>query len=235
MKDIITGGVYAVDLHGTESYEFKGVHPALVVRMLKEEKMYYIVPLTTYTKERWEKCKRKGFGTRIISTNSIARVDKMNIVSEKQVQGRYYNAGHLVIPTEEEIKAVLKRVEEYILLTDDKSNSEYSKFVIQRSKFEKDMDMIIDKNYEEFPYTITFESDMSIFYPCSELSFISNADIKDIIRIKFNTLAVVICKQGINMKISIKFEEENLLTFSESYDKFKLQKGSVIHETSCVL
>ena len=95
--------------------------------------------------------------------------------------------------------------------------------------------MIIDKNYEEFPYTITFESDMSIFYPCSELSFISNADIKDIIRIKFNTLAVVICKQGINMKISIKFEEENLLTFSESYDKFKLQKGSVIHETSCVL
>ncbi|MBQ3163196.1 MAG: type II toxin-antitoxin system PemK/MazF family toxin [Lachnospiraceae bacterium] len=235
MKDIITGGVYAVDLHGTESYEFKGVHPALVVRMLKEEKMYYIVPLTTYTKERWEKCKRKGFGTRIISTNSIARVDKMNIVSEKQVQGRYYNAGHLVIPTEEEIKAVLKRVEEYILLTDDKSNREYSKFVIQRSKFEKDMDMIIDKNYEEFPYTITFESDMSIFYPCSELSFISNADIKDIIRIKFNTLAVVICKQGINMKISIKFEEENLLTFSESYDKFKLQKGSVIHETSCVL
>ena len=235
MKDIITGGVYAVDLHGTESYEFKGVHPALVVRMLKEEKMYYIVPLTTYTKERWEKCKRKGFGTRIISTNSIARVDKMNIVSEKQVQGRYYNAGHLVIPTEEEIKAVLKRVEEYILLTDDKSNREYSKFVIQRSKFEKDMDMIIDKNYEEFPYTITFESDMSIFYPCSELSFISNADIKDIIRIKFNTLAVVICKQGINMKISIKFEEENLLTFSESYDKFKLQKGSVIHATSCVL
>lgn len=38
MKDIITGGVYAVDLHGTEAYEFKGVHPALIVRMLKEEK-----------------------------------------------------------------------------------------------------------------------------------------------------------------------------------------------------
>ena len=150
MKDIITGGVYAVDLHGTESYEFKGVHPALVVRMLKEEKMYYIVPLTTYTKERWEKCKRKGFGTRIISTNSIARVDKMNIVSEKQVQGRYYNAGHLVIPTEEEIKAVLKRVEEYILLTDDKSNREYSKFAIQRSKFEMDMDMIIEKIMKNF-------------------------------------------------------------------------------------
>ena len=39
MKDIITGGVYAVDLQGTEAYEFKGIHPALIVRMLKEEKM----------------------------------------------------------------------------------------------------------------------------------------------------------------------------------------------------
>ena len=155
MKDIITGGVYAVDLQGTESYEFKGVHPALIVRMLKEEKMYYVVPLTTYTKERWEKCKRKGFGTRIISTNSIARVDKMNIVSEKQVQGRYYNAGHLVIPTEDEIAAVLKRVEEYISLTDDKSNKEYGKFVTQRSKFENDIDMISKKNYSAFLYPIT--------------------------------------------------------------------------------
>ena len=78
MKDIITGGVYAVDLHGTESYEFKGVHPALIVRMLKEEEMYYVVPLTTYTKERWDKCKRKGFGTRIISTNSTITVFQHN-------------------------------------------------------------------------------------------------------------------------------------------------------------
>lgn len=226
MKDIITGGVYAVDLHGTESYEFKGVHPALIVRMLKEEKMYYVVPLTTYTKERWEKCKRKGFGTRIISTNSIARVDKMNIVSEKQVQGRYYNAGHLVIPTEDEVIAVLKRVEEYVLLTDDKSNKEYSKFITQRTKFEKDMDIICEKNYEGFKYPIAFGNDMSIFYPCSELSFISNVDIKDVISIKFGASSVAICKQGTDIKISIKLEEEKLLTFSESYDTFKSQKGS---------
>ena len=226
MKDIITGGVYAVDLQGTESYEFKGVHPALIVRMLKEEKMYYVVPLTTYTKVRWEKCKRKGFGTRIISTNSIARVDKMNIVSEKQVQGRYYNAGHLVIPTEDEIAAVLKRVEEYISLTDDKSNKEYGKFVTQRSKFENDIDMISKKNYSAFLYPITFGSDMSILYSCSELSFISNADIKDVISIKFGASSVVICKQGKDIKISIKLEEEKLLTFSESYDTFKSQKGS---------
>ncbi|WP_461884501.1 type II toxin-antitoxin system PemK/MazF family toxin [Fusicatenibacter sp.] len=226
MKDIITGGVYAVDLHGTEAYEFKGVHPALIVRMLKEEKMYYVVPLTTYTKERWNKCKRKGFGIRLTSTNSIARVDKMNIVSEKQVQGRYYNAGHLVIPTEEEIRAVLERVEEYISLTDDKSNKEYGKFTKQRSKFEKDMDTLSKRNYEEFSYPVTVEKDLSFFYPCTELSFISNVDIKDIISAKFNASPVEISKQGTDMKISIKIVKENLLTFSEAYDTFKAQKGS---------
>lgn len=204
MKDIITGGVYAVDLHGTESYEFKGVHPALIIRMLKEENMYYVVPLTTYTKERWEKCKRKGFGIRINSTNSIARIDKLNIVSEKQVQGRYYNAGHLVLPTECEVTAVLKRVEEYISLSNSKSNKEYNKFVMQRSKFENAMDIIIEKNYEKFPYPITLENDISIFYPSADLSFVSNTDIKDIISLKFDTSTVSISKQLNDIKISIK-------------------------------
>ena len=227
MKDIITGGVYAVDLHGTESYEFKGVHPALIVRMLKEEEMYYVVPLTTYTKERWDKCKRKGFGTRIISTNSIARVDKMNIVSKKQVQGRYYNAGHLVILTENEIESVLVRVEEYRSLTNDKSNKEYRKFVTQRANFEKSMDILMEKQFDEFLYPINIKSDMSFCYPCTELSYISNADIKDIISIKFNCSSVVICKQEKNMQISIKLDKENLLIFLQPYDIFKSQKGSV--------
>ncbi len=227
MKDIITGGVYAVDLHGTESYEFKGVHPALIVRMLKEEEMYYVVPLTTYTKERWDKCKRKGFGTRIISTNSIARVDKMNIVSKKQVQGRYYNAGHLVILTENEIESVLVRVEEYISLTNDKSNKEYRKFVTQCANFEKSMDILMEKQFDEFLYPINIKSDMSFCYPCTELSYISNADIKDIISIKFNCSSVVICKQEKNMQISIKLDKENLLIFLQPYDIFKSQKGSV--------
>lgn len=226
MKDIITGSVYAVDLHGTESYEFKGVHPALIVRMLKEEKMYYVVPLTTYTKERWDKCKRKGFGTRIISTNSIARIDKMNIVSEKQIQGRYYNSGHLVIPTKEEIEAVLARVEEYISLTNDKSNKEYRKFVIQRTNFEKTMDILTQKQFDEFLYPVTIGSDISFFYPCTELSYISNEDIKDIICKKFGSSSVVIYKQGKDMKISIILTKENLLTFLQSYDIFKKQKGS---------
>lgn len=182
MRDIITGGVYAVDLHGTESYEFKGTHPAIVVRMLKEEKMYYVVPLTTYTKERWDKCKVKGFGTRIISTNSIARVDKMNIVSEKQVQGRYFNNGNLVIPKEEEVVKVLLRVEEYIALSDLKANKEYGRFIMQRNDFSEEMEQLLKKlEFEKFKYKFRVDSNIYFEYPCSEFSFMNNSDIKDII------------------------------------------------------
>ena len=227
MQSIITGGVYAVDLHGTEIYEFKGVHPALIVRMLKEERMYYVVPLTTYTKERWDKCKRKGFGTRILSTNSIARVDKLNIVSEKQVQGRYYNGGHIVVPTEIEVETVLRRVEEYISLSDNKTEKEYKKFILQRADYDKDMDiLLIDKRFAEFPYPFTIINDISFKYPCSKLTHIENADIKDIITKKIDCSEVIILKQGSDMDITIKIESKNLLTYSEEYDKFKEQKGS---------
>ena len=151
----------------------------------------------------------------------------MNIVSKKQVQGRYYNAGHLVILTENEIESVLVRVEEYISLTNDKSNKEYRKFVTQRANFEKSMDILMEKQFDEFLYPINIKSDMSFCYPCTELSYISNADIKDIISIKFNCSSVVICKQEKNMQISIKLDKENLLIFLQPYDIFKSQKGSV--------
>lgn len=227
MKDIITGGVYAVNLHGTESYEFMGVHPALIVRMMKEDKMYYVVPLTTYTKERWEKCKRKGFGIRVLSSNSIARVDKLNIVTEKQVQGRYYSKGHVIIPTEKEVEDVLNRVEEYVLLSNGKTRKEYKKFISQRRDFEKDIDLLLtEKKFEEFMYPLMLDNDLSFEYPSNKLSYIGSADIKDIIEKKINCSAVRICRKDSNRKITIEIDNQNLLTFSRQYDKFKSQKGS---------
>ena len=174
-----------------------------------------------------DKCKRKGFGTRILSTNSIARVDKLNIVSEKQVQGRYYNGGHIVLPTEIEVETVLRRVEEYISLSDNKTQKEYKKFILQRADFDKDMDiLLIDKRFAEFPYPFTIINDISFKYPCAKLTHIENADIKDIITKKIDCSEVIILKQGSDMDITIKIESKNLLTYSEEYDKFKKQKGS---------
>lgn len=220
MNDIITGGIYAVDLNGTESYEFKGIHPALIVRMLKENDMYYVVPLTTYTKERWEKCKKKGFGTRLISTNSIARIDKLNIVSRKQIQSRYYNDGHLVIPSIEEIEKVLSRVEEYINLSNKKTKKEYIKTINQYNDFEIKINYLLNKEYNKFPYSLKFDEDITFDCPCEDLSFISLSDVKDIINKSFNNTKVLIRKQNAQVKISIKVNGEKLLTFSQAYDRF---------------
>ena len=122
--------------------------------------------------------------------------------------------------------AVLDRVEEYISLTDEKSNREYNKFFAQRSRFENVIEMICKNNYSAIVYPIVFENDITIFYPRSEASFISNADISDIINLKLRASSVVICRQKEDIKISITVEKEKLLTLSEAYDIFKSQKGS---------
>ena len=57
MKNIINGAIYDVNLKGVDASEFKGSHPAVIVRTLKEEKIFFVVPLTTYTKDRWDKAK----------------------------------------------------------------------------------------------------------------------------------------------------------------------------------
>lgn len=226
MIEVINGGVYAVDLGGAAAYEFKGVHPAVVVRTLKEEQMYYVVPLTTYTEERWEKCKRKGFGARILSTNSIARVDKINIVSKKSIQGRYYNAGNMVVPDVEEIDKVLKKVTEYIDLSNQKALKEYKKYTVQKEEFEKEVDFLRDINkMNDYPYQLSVDKALKITYPLSKLSFMSNTDIKAIICEKIVNMGVCITKSEAKVQIEINLKSDSLLTFKDEYDKFKAQKG----------
>lgn len=226
MIDKINGGVYAVDLGGTEAYEFKGVHPAMIVRTLKEPKMYVVVPLTTYTQERWEKCKRKGFGIRIKSTNSIARVDKLHIVSENQIRQRYYNADKILIPTEEEVVAVFKRVEEYILLSDKKALKEYKKYLSQKSDFENAMDELLSlKQLANYPYGVTVAESVEFKYPLEKMSCMNTKEIKEIICNRVQNLEILITKQAPELKVEIKLNPSVLLTFKEEYDRFNVQKG----------
>ena len=89
MKTIINGGVYRVDFIGSHPCEFTGPHPTLVIRTLRESDMYIAVPLTSYTPYRWERCRKKGFGTRILSSNSIARIDKFKIVHKNDINNRW--------------------------------------------------------------------------------------------------------------------------------------------------
>ncbi len=230
MKKVINGCIYAIDLGGTEEYEFKGVHPAMVVRMLKEEKMYYVVPLTTYTKERWEKCKRQGFGCRIVSTNSIARVDKINIVTEKQIHSRYYNSEKLVCAEPAEIEKVILRVEEYFKLSNQKGLNEYKKFYSEKKVFENKMYQFwIDNKFDDVYYNVKIEKgSIELELGKDEIRNLTFNDIIQVLSELLDASKLHFEKKG-NQSIIICFNVDHkiALTFQEKYDKFKSQKGSV--------
>lgn len=230
MKKVINGCIYAIDLGGTEEYEFKGVHPAMVVRMLKEEKMYYVVPLTTYTKERWEKCKRQGFGCRIVSTNSIARVDKINIVTEKQIHSRYYNSEKLVCAEPAEIEKVILRVEEYFKLSNQKGLNEYKKFYSEKKVFENKMYQFwIDNKFDDVYYNVKIEKgSIELELGKDEIRNLTFNDIVQVLSELLDASKIHFEKKG-NQSIIICFNVDHkiALTFQEKYDKFKSQKGSV--------
>ena len=230
MKKVINGCIYAIDLGGTEEYEFKGVHPAMVVRMLKEEKMYYVVPLTTYTKERWEKCKRQGFGCRIVSTNSIARVDKINIVTEKQIHSRYYNSEKLVCAEPAEIEKVILRVEEYFKLSNQKGLNEYKKFYSEKKVFENKMyHFWIDNKFDDVYYNVKIEKgSIELELGKDEIRNLTFNDIVQVLSELLDASKLHFEKKG-NQSIIICFNVDHkiALTFQEKYDKFKSQKGSV--------
>ena len=230
MKKVINGCIYAIDLGGTEEYEFKGVHPAMVVRMLKEEKMYYVVPLTTYTKERWEKCKRQGFGCRIVSTNSIARGDKINIVTEKQIHSRYYNSEKLVCAEPAEIEKVILRVEEYFKLSNQKGLNEYKKFYSDKKVFENKMYQFwIDNKFDDVYYNVKIEKgSIELELGKDEIRNLTFNDIVQVLSELLDASKLHFEKKG-NQSIIICFNVDHkiALTFQEKYDKFKSQKGSV--------
>ena len=230
MKKVINGCIYAIDLGGTEEYEFKGVHPAMVVRMLKEEKMYYVVPLTTYTKERWEKCKRQGFGCRVVSTNSIARIDKINIVTEKQIHSRYYNSEKLVCAEPAEIEKVILRVEEYFKLSNQKGLNEYKKFYSEKKVFENKMYQFwIDNKFDDVYYNVKIEKgSIELELGKDEIRNLTFNDIVQVLSELLDASKLHFEKKG-NQSIIICFNVDHkiALTFQEKYDKFKSQKGSV--------
>lgn len=131
MKNIINGAIYDVNLKGVDASEFKGSHPAVIVRTLKEEKIFFVVPLTTYTKDRWDKAKKVGFGKRILSTNSIARIDKMKIIHSRDIGGRWVDkqTNSFIHMTVDELLTLSKKVDEYLALSEKKALNEYQKYI----------------------------------------------------------------------------------------------------------
>ncbi len=124
---MINGGIYAYNFTGSTSAEFQKTHPAIVIQNNKEPEQYYVIPTTSYTKERWRKYKQRC-ACRLLSINSIALVHKMQIVHYNNIGKRYYKNNEPIIITDEEFDKVCEKLLALInksILFAKKNSSQY--------------------------------------------------------------------------------------------------------------
>lgn len=179
LQDIINGGIYKVFFQGKHKSEFIGDHPALLIRTLKEDEIYIVVPLTTYTKEKMEKARSKGYGLHIISTNSIARIDKLQIIHRTNIKERWIHNNLHLRTTPDELQKVNDKATEYIRLSASKANKEYSKYYPQYQKALNDFNALM--NNKKAADNI-FEIDkMIIKCKKTNIQHLSKTDISEIV------------------------------------------------------
>ena len=229
MRKIVNGGIYQVEFDGSHDSEFNAKHPALILQNLKEEEIFYIIPLTTYTKEKWNKL-RKYYCSRIISTNSIARIDKIQVRHISSIPNRWFSSYRVLYPSPEELENVYKKMSEYISLSILKGKEEYEKYYKNHIEFKTNCDKFF-KDYEFDDYlmfNLSFTSN-ALIITCDlnmakELTF---EDIRDIFREYFNSdnLIVRFKKDIKKIIITVKLIDEKALTLKEKHDNIMVSKG----------
>lgn len=131
MANILNGGVYSVLFTGRSSAEFNGNHPAVVFQTMKEPDMFVAIPLTSYTQERWSNVRTKGFAIRLQTTNSIARVDKMQILHKRDIRNRWKEFGNFSKITPDELSNLKTKLSTYIKISTDLTEKDYHKYYKQ--------------------------------------------------------------------------------------------------------
>lgn len=226
MKYIINSGIYSVDFKGTNNAEFDGNHPALILKSVKNTEMYYVIPLTTYTKERWKKY-RKLLCCRIVSIGSIARIDKMLIMHKSKIPKRWVKNDNLLIPTPNEIATVYNRVFEYLSLSINTSLEGYKKFYKNYETLYHDFIELFntpsDETLKKFTINIS-DKDLFIIYPLNDVANLSFEDVKRIIwSIIGKTDTKVTFDRDKNILIvKVKKNANSVLTFIKWYDNIEL-------------
>ncbi len=226
MKYIINSGVYSVDFKGMNNAEFNGNHPALILKSVKNTEMYYVIPLTTYTKERWKKY-RKLLCCRITSIESIARIDKMLVMHKSKIPKRWLEDDGLLVPTPNEIVTVYNRVVEYLSLSINTSLETYKKFYKNYETLYHDFTELLTTPSNEilnkFTINIT-NNDLFIMYSLNNVTNLSFEDVKRI-------LWAIIGKDNINVTfdkgkniliVKSKKNIKNVLTLVKWFDSIEL-------------
>lgn len=226
MKYTINSGIYAVDLQGTNNAEFIGIHPSLILKSIKNEEMYYVIPLTSYTKEKWNKY-RKLLCCRIVSINSIARIDKMQIIHKNKMPRRWFEGETLLVPTPNEILTVYNRAMEYLELSVKKSLEEYNKFYKNYENVYNDYAELFIRPSKEILEKFTIrvkENDLYVEYSLENVSHLSFEDVKRILWsiLEKNNLEVTYDKTKNILITKINKTEKGILTLIDWYDSIEL-------------
>ena len=199
MKEYLNCGVYEVDLQGTTDASFQGAHPSIIIQKLTEPTFYFIIPFTTYTKEKWDNLRKYGC-CKISSANSIARIDKMQIREKVDIPKRYVKKGKYIVPTYDEILKIIEKAKEYFILSADKASRYYQKYYLQYELLEKDWNTYISfKSVENTNFAIETTDPLVLIYP---LRLIKNLTSDDIINVLKN--------DTFHFRISYNYSEKNL-------------------------
>ena len=222
MKSIINSGIYAVDLKGTNDAEFKGIHPSLIMQSIKNKEMYYVIPLTTYSKDKWKKL-RKFLCCRIVSINSIARIDKVQIIHKDRIPKRWMEGETLLVPTPNEILTVYNRLLEYTKLSTKKSIEEYNKLYKNYNTIYNSFTTLLSNPSTDLlkMYTIEIKgNDMYITFPLKYIEHISFEDVKRILWaiIGKDQMNVTFDKNMNILLVKVHKNKKSILTLKKWYD-----------------
>lgn len=224
MKKIINSGIYDIDFQGDNDAEFIGNHPTLILKSIKNKEMFYVFPLTTYTEERWTQYK-KNYCCRIVTTNSIVRIDKVKVLHRLEIRNRWIKNDLFIIPKPEEITTVYKKYLEYMEFSTNASIKDYQKYYKCYNAFLTSLYDLIENHIFSNDFIIDFMAS-SITFNSNLVYHISFDDVKHIIYsvIGKDNVSISCDKEKNTITIYIK-KDEIMLTMKNEYDKVILTKG----------
>lgn len=226
MFKYVNAALYNVDLEGEDTSEFDGEHPTLVIRTKMEKEMYIAIPFTTYKKEKWQKLKQY-MCCRSISTNSIARIDKMEIISSSKIKNRWRENGKLLIPEPEDLQNVINNAMAYFKSSFSLGENEYKKVQKNTEQLAGEFEKIFDLNSNEQSFiSVSFEKSECVFsFNKRYANNISIQELYDIINIYFNRQKYRVSMDNQNVSIIVANTEKRLLTLKPKNVKVNATEG----------
>lgn len=231
MVKYVNCGLYNVNLEGDTSAEFDGEHPTLIVRTKVEKTMYIAIPFTTYTSERWLKLK-DGMCCRVKSTNSIARIDKIEIINQNKIKNRWKdNENNKVLsPSKEDIEFVLNKAREYFIASINEGLSDSLSFKKEIDLLQKEIDeVIVNENLDKAKkLIISFDDNqMCISFKMNLIYKLSSIDLYELFNKIFNrkNYRIEINNDLKLINVNVLNNDKKVLTIKQKYDKLNIAEG----------